>query len=357
MPYQIIQRRAFAKLAGVAVVLAGCAGQPLKTPPPVYPPPPAEPRYIYDTSLRSEQDVSAPTWGDRVLAFIGGGEPSARGFSKPYGIAVKQHRIYVTDTQQRAVLLFDLTAHRLQLLGADGPGSLQKPLGIAISSQNEIYVVDGSAKQVKVFDWDGRFVRALGDKQTLQRPSGIALDPQGKRCYVVDTGGVDSDRHHVVVLDSQQGTVISTIGHRGAGDGEFNLPLQAATDAQGRLYVVDGGNFRVQVFDAQGKFVRAFGGIGHFGGQFSRPKGIALDNADRAYVIDTAFGNFQIFDNTGQLLLHVGDRGTGGGPGQFMLPSSIAVDEDGRVYVVDQFFRKVDIFRPVALTPLQLLAK
>jgi len=337
-----------------AALIAACSHQPVKPPPPVYPPPPAEARFIYDATLRSEGDIHVPTWRERLLGFISGGDAPALGFAKPYGIAVKQQRVFVTDTQQRAVVMFDIAQKRFKLFGAEGPGSLQKPLGIALSNAREIYVVDASAKRVVVFDWEGNFLRYLGDKLALQRPAGIALDPQGTRCYVIDVGGVDSDAHHVVVLDSQTGEVLGRIGKRGSGDGEFNLPLQASVDTQGRLYVVDGGNFRIQIFDATGKFLRTFGSAGRYGGQFSRPKGIAIDAQNHIYVVDTAFGNFQIFDEQGQLLLPVGDRGTGGGPGQFMLPSSVAVDDDGRIYVVDQFFRKVEIIRPIGLTPMVL---
>jgi sugar lactone lactonase YvrE len=113
--------------------------------------------------------------------------------------------------------------------------------------------------------------------------------------------------------------------------------------------VVDGGNFRVQVFSPEGKFLKKFGAMGAQFGQFSRPKGIAVDAEGNVYVADAAFGNFQIFDPNGQLLLFVGSRSNTNAPARYALPAGIHVDEDGRVYMVDQFFRKVDIFRPVRL--------
>jgi len=119
---------------------------------------------------------------------------------------------------------------------------------------------------------------------------------------------------------------------------------------KGELYVVDGGNFRVQVFDPDGRFVKTFGTVGRKSGQFSRPKEIAIDAQGNVYVVDTAFGNFQIFDGEGHLLLDVGSRSNTDAPARFMLPSGIAVDRgDGRVYMVDQFFRKVEVFRPADL--------
>jgi sugar lactone lactonase YvrE len=112
---------------------------------------------------------------------------------------------------------------------------------------------------------------------------------------------------------------------------------------------VDGGNFRVVVFDKEGRYLHSFGSVGRQFGQFARPKEIATDLEGNVYVVDTAFGNFQIFTADGELLLFVGDRSERDAPAKYMLPSGIAVDEDGRVYMVDQWFRKIDVFRPASL--------
>jgi DNA-binding beta-propeller fold protein YncE len=129
----------------------------------------------------------------------------------------------------------------------------------------------------------------------------------------------------------------------------LNLPRDVAVGTDGLLYVVDGGNFRVQVFDSEGKFLRTFGGIGRRTGQFARPKEIAVDRQGNLYIVDTAFANVQIFNPEGQLLLNVAGRGEADAPGKFMLPSGIAVDADGRIYMVDQFYRKLEVFRPAGL--------
>ncbi len=166
---------------------------------------------------------------------------------------------------------------------------------------------------------------------------------------MVDTGGIASSSHHVLIYGTTTNKLIGTIGQRGSQPGEFNLPLQLAIGPDNMLYVVDGGNFRVEAFHADGRYAFSFGSVGHLPGQFARPKGIATDRSGNIYVVDTAFGNFQIFDPQGRLLMFVGERGESGMPGKYMLPAGIDVDEDGRIYVVDQFFRKIDVFRPVSL--------
>jgi sugar lactone lactonase YvrE len=175
------------------------------------------------------------------------------------------------------------------------------------------------------------------------------VNREGTRLYVVDTGGVSNDKHRVQVFDALTGELIKTIGKRGNQPGDFNLPLLAATDGQGNLYVMDSGNFRVQRFSADGEFQHTFGKVGRNLSDFSRPKGIDTDRDGNIYVVDTSFGNFQIFNNEGQLLMFIGDHTEKNEPAKYILPADIEVDEDGRIYVVEQFFRRIDVFRPYQL--------
>ncbi|HHH36937.1 MAG TPA: 6-bladed beta-propeller [Gammaproteobacteria bacterium] len=331
----------------------GCANSPGEKPAhfeaPVYPPPPAKPRFVYERTLIYNDDVEAYTRAMRFKQFALGASRKLRGLVKPFDVAVHRGRIYVTDSVQRRVILFDVPGRRYLEIGAEEPGALAKPLGIDVAPNGDIYVCDITARRVMVYDGEGRFLRAIGNKTQLRRPSDVALNRDGSRAYVVDTGGVDSQEHHVVIYDTATGRKLGIIGRRGNGPGEFNLPVQLTVGRDDMLYVVDGGNFRVQAFDASGRYAFSFGTIGRMPGQFARPKGIAADGEGRLYVVDTAFGNFQIFDPQGRLLMFIGERGQSGLPGKYMLPAGIDVDEDGRIYVVDQFFRKLDIYRPVTL--------
>ncbi len=340
--------RRLATYSALALVLAGCATQGPPAPPaPVFPPPPERARFVYEGTLHTSRDVEQTSFSDKLRQMATGVQTEPTGLAKPYAVVAGKGRVYVSDTQQRAVLMFDLIAHTFKTIGSEGAGVLQKPLGMALSDQGELYVADITAGRVMVYDRDGKFLRAIGDKTSFKRPTGVALDETANRLYVVDTGGIESDDHRVFVFDPKSGAPLGIIGKRGTGEGEFNLPLQAAVAPDGTFYVVDSGNFRVQAFKRDGTFSRLFGSLGRRSGQFSRPKGVATDKQGNVYVVDSAFGNFQVFNSAGDLLLFVGERNTTGGPAAFMLPAGITTDEDGRIYVVDQFFRKVDIFRPV----------
>lgn len=347
---------AILRLAACAftLLLAACASTPPAEPDfdiPVYPPPPAEPRLIWERTLLYNEDVEAATQKQRFIEYATGASRKLKGLVKPFDVAVRQGRVYVSDSVQRLILVFDIAGERFFEIGKEFEGRLAKPLGLTIGRDGTLYVADVTARKVMAYDADGVFLRAIGSPDTLQRPVDVTISPDGSRLYVVDTGGVESDKHVIAVFDSRSGEHLGDIGGRGEAEGEFNLPLQAAVAADGTIYVVDSGNFRVQAFDADGRFQMSFGSVGRFPGQFARPKGIAVDGEGRIYVIDTAFGNFQIFDSDGTLLMYAGERGHAGYPGKYMLPAGIAVDEDGRVYVVDQFFRKVDVFRPVGIGP------
>lgn len=338
------------KLFGL-LLLAACAGTAKRADfvAPVFPPPPDEPRFYYERTIYSTADVTKKEKNADLKRALTGQSDVGEGMTKPYGVAVYHGRVFVSDSAGHVVVAFDIPGQRSFRIGESGEGALTMPLGLDVDGKGNLYVVDASAKQVQMYDKDGKHLRTFGDKRLLSRPSGIAADEKGERIYVVDTGAVTNEKHRIVVFDVQSGKHLFDIGKRGIGEGQFNLPRDVAIGTDGLLYVVDGGNFRVQVFKPDGTFVRTFGSIGRQGGQFSRPKEVAVDPDGNIYVVDSAFGNFQIFNVKGDLLLAVGGRSESDAPAKYMLPSGIAIDGDGRIYMVDQYFRKVDVYRPAKL--------
>lgn len=348
--------RAGVLIAIVAVLLSACASGPPPAPEEnvlVFPDPPEQARFVFERTLRFNENVEQPSTADRWRRLATGAPKEVRGLVKPFDVAAWQGRVYVTDSIQRWVVMFDVPGGRFVEFGKEEPGQLSKPTGIAVTPNGEVLVADTGTQHIMIYDADGRYQRAIGSREQLQRPTDVAVDWARQRVYVVDTGGIESQEHRLVVYDWNTGEFLQTIGTRGEADGQFNLPLQVAVDSDGRVYVTDSGNFRVQSFNADGSFRSAFGTLGRYPGQFARPKGIATDPLGNVYVVDTAFGNFQIFDSDGRLLLFIGRRGDAGRPATYQLPAGIGIDVDGRVYVVDQFFRKIDVFRPASLERLQ----
>jgi len=343
-------------IVGVLLALSACAAptpqsqggdRPQQL---VFPSPPDQPRYYFERSIISSEDVKPREAASKWRSVITGeAQTAGMGMAKPFDVNVCQGRIYVSDSVQNRVFAFDIPRAQFQEIGISGQGTLRKPMGVATDESCNLYVVDASAKKVVRFSALGDYLGGIGLAEQFSRPSHITVSPSGDRIYVVDTGGVDSDMHVIHVFDGISGELLQDIGRRGTRDGELNLPRDVELGPDGRLYVIDGGNFRVQVFETDGTFVRTFGSAGAMYGQFSRPKGIGLDGEGNIYVSDAAFGNFQVFTNQGELLLFVGSRSEQPKPAGYMLPAGLDVDEDGRIYMVDQFFRKLDVYRPAAV--------
>ena len=300
----------------------------------VWPLPPDEPRIRFVDMISSSLDFGKSSGGVSAAFF---GEENIEGFSKPYGVAVdRDGKIYVTDIGR--VFIIDLQQKDYELLGTEaGSGRLAIPIGITVARDGRVFVTDTA--QDRVFVYAGKkFVTALGKTGELQSPSGVALDEARGLIYIVD-----SRKHMVLVYSLKDYTKIREFGQRGGGPEEFNFPTNITVDSDGKVYVVDTANFRIQIFDPDGKYLKTIGALGDSPGSLARPKGIGVDSEGHIYVVDTAFQNFQIFDQEGNVLLFVG--GAGFGPGKFALPAGLAIDAQDRIYVVDQMPATLQIFQ------------
>ncbi|MBD0256708.1 MAG: hypothetical protein ICV83_13400, partial [Cytophagales bacterium] len=168
-------------------------------------------------------------------------------------------------------------------------------------------------------------------------PRGLAVDAQGN-LYVSEGG------NHRVQKFSATGTSVASLGTPGNGNGQFNTPAGIALDAQGNLLVADGGNQRVQRFNASGGFLTVVGGTGAADGQFNNPAGVAVDAQGNVYVTDQANHRVQKFSANGKFLAAFGKEGSGNG--EFKYPAGIALDGQGNLYVADQFNHRIQKLGP-----------
>ena len=141
-------------------------------------------------------------------------------------------------------------------------------------------------------------------------------------------------------------------GSEGSTDGRFLQPRAMTISPQGQVYVADGGNHRIQVFDQAGNFLKAWGGAeGPEPGQLTEPWGIAVSEDGRVYVADTWNHRVQVFDENGNYLSEFGAFANTNGeaqilPGAFWGPRGIALDKEGNVYVADTGNKRVQKFTP-----------
>jgi len=317
------------------LLLNGCA----KTLPPVdlvWPNPPEEPKIRYVRGYSSGNEFGK-TGLDAFRESLFGEDVGGR-LAKPYGVAAdKEGRVYVVDSGQAMVWVFDEQTKKVTYLGTSGQGALKSPIGIAVDARGVVFVSDVTLKRVYGFDPKGKLVLAIGKGEELPRPTGLAIDPATNRLYVSDT-----KLHKIRVYDANTGAFVKEIGDRGTEEGKFNFPTNLFIRGD-KLYVGDTGNFRVQILDLEGKFMKKIGQLGDRLGDLARPKGIGVDSDGHIYVVDAAFDNFQIFNEEGKLLLYIGEAGAG--PGKFWLPAGMYIDERDRIYVADQYNNRVQVFQ------------
>jgi DNA-binding beta-propeller fold protein YncE len=166
------------------------------------------------------------------------------------------------------------------------------------------------------FDLDGRLVANVG-AGLFAWPHGFWVDRDGN-LWVADgpTGtraqeGSAVGKGQQVLKLSPEGRVLMTLGRpgvSGAGPDLFTGPSAVMVDPEGAIYVLDGhgadGNNRVVKFDGSGRYLLEWGttGPGPAAGEMGDPHGIAMDSEGRIFVADRWNVRIQIFDRTGAFL-------------------------------------------------------
>jgi DNA-binding beta-propeller fold protein YncE len=291
---------------------------------------------------RSAADVTGkPSRLKWIVKKIIGLDDASKRMVMPYGIAVDNHgRVLVADTRARVVHVFDAAGKKYRAIRAPDKNPFATPVGVAVDANDNIYVSDSERSRIFVFRPDGKYLREIGaisrDESIFKRSTGIAIDRQRGRLYVVDTIAMQ-----VVVLDLE-GHVLKRIGQRGPQAGQFNYPTQIAVAADGSLWVTDSLNFRVQHFSPEGQALDGFGRVGDDVTEFDKPKGIAVDARGYVLVVEGRNDRVQVYSPDGHMRYYFGQ--TGRAEAQFFLPTGITVDKSGTVYVADSYNSRVEIF-------------
>jgi streptogramin lyase len=269
-------------------------------------------------------------------------------FHYPYGVAVDSNdNIYVTDVYNYRVQKFDSSGGFLLEWGSNGTGEGQfdAPWGVAVDSNDNVYVTDFWNYRVQKFDSSGGFITKWGSFGTgdgqFNNPIGVALD-SNDNIYVSEYSN-----HRVQKFDSSGG-FITKWGTLGTGDGQFNCTQGVAVDSNDNVYVNDFWNHRVQKFDSSGGFITKWGTLGTGDGQFNGAKGLCVDLNGNIFISDYNNHRVQKFDSSGGFITKWGSFGTG--DGQFDDPIGVAIDSNGNIYVADSDNNRIQKFMPIDTT-------
>lgn len=211
-------------------------------------------------------------------------------------------------------------------LPIDGP-KLPSPRSVATGLRDEVVVLDDSGR-VLVFDKDGGLLRRWSMPDvTVGRPEGVVVLDNGE-IVVCDT------HYSRITVFSPEGEVVRSFGKPGRGDGEFIYPVAIAKDPDEHLYIGEyGANDRIQKFTKEGKHLMSFGSFGTGPGQFQRPSGIVWHEG-RVYVADSVNNRIQVFTEEGAFeramgVVHQGE------PVPLHLPYDLVLDHKEQLLVVE----------------------
>jgi DNA-binding beta-propeller fold protein YncE len=133
--------------------------------------------------------------------------------------------------------------------------------------------------------------------------------------------------------------------------GQLNKPSDVSVSKNGLIYVVDGVNNKIKIFDRNGRFVSSFGNKGSGRGEFSQPLGIDIDDSDKIYIADSGNQRVQIFDAAGNFIAQIklpprNDHGAD--------PTDVAVDNvNGKCYISDNDNHRVLAYDLAKLTLIE----
>ncbi|NJN84162.1 MAG: hypothetical protein HC802_19050 [Caldilineaceae bacterium] len=212
----------------------------------------------------------------------------------------------------------DLAAFALYNAEYDGL-PLNVPRSVAVGADGQRVIADSGNHRIVVLDAEGGLLQAFGSHCRLgEEEAGGCVDPDGD-------------------------------GPLALGDGQFFEPWGVAVDDQGRIFVADTWNGRIQVFDEEGRFLRKWGVFSGTNGELGDanllfgPRGLEVTLDGNLLVADTGNKRILKFTPEGELIQQIG----GGGVilGRFEEPVDVAVHPtDGSIYVSDSWNRRIQKF-------------
>jgi prepilin-type N-terminal cleavage/methylation domain-containing protein len=276
--------------------------------------------------------------------------------------------VYVADYLNNNVQVFNTSGTYLSQFGTSGwnNGQFEHAHYLALDSSGNLWATDQDVRMLK-FSSNGTYLTLIGCSSGAScsgsssngsfggnGPVGIAIDSSGN-LWVVDSNNnrveeFSSSGTFINGLGAGYNGISGSIGSSGSSNGQFNGPVGIAIDKSGNLWVTDNGNNRVEELNSSGTFLLGIGAgyqgvggsIGSTGtanGQFNYPDGIAVDSSGNVWVSDYDNSRVQKFNSSGTYLSQLGCASGAcswsGAPGALAAPNAIAIDASGNIWVAN----------------------
>ena len=279
-------------------------------------------------------------------------QPITANLNAPTAVALDAYEnLYVTDVVNNRLLIYDQKGDYSGMLRG-----LSKPISVAADSAGRIFIGNKGRKNVEVYDSGLNLLLKLGSGDgEFTHPDAIAIDCEGK-IYVAD-GKADK-----IKVYNSDGSFSFSFGASGSGNGQFHFPTAIAIDnGAGEIIISDlkiipdwSGPYegaRIQVFGMNGSFKRSFGVFGLGDGMLFRPMGVAVDKDHRVYVTDSYQHVVQVFDDSGAFLGTVYDLNN-----PMRTPLGIAIGASNRLFTTSLIASRVDVYNITSETNADISA-
>lgn len=273
-----------------------------------------------------------------VPHFFNGGPDQRRGEASGVALNSKGH-IYLFQRAEPMLAEYDANGSFVRSLG---DGLFRHPHGLRIDTNDDIWTTDDESHLVLKLSPNGEVLLVLGRRNMsaeaewlFNQPTDVAFGKNGE-VYVAD--GYGNSR---VVKFDREGKFLKAWGRHGSGPGEFNLPHSIVVDREGRVYVGDRENQRIQIFDSEGTYLTQWTGIGY-------PYGLFITPDQHVWMIDGGYDRVVEFSPAGRVLGTFGEPGHG--IGQFAWGHFLAIGADKRLYVADVLNWRFQVFESVSVS-------
>ena len=230
--------------------------------------------------------------------------------------------VVIVDYHNRCVVVLDDKLNLLKLIGqASGNSRLVSPYGVAVTD-NVIAVSDLGSDQVKKYSLQGELLGCHGDKNgQFKQPRGLAFN-NNKLLYIVDGG------NHRVQVFQQDDNFAFSFGNRGNNPGQFQYPVRIAIDPNNNVLVTDHDANCIHLFTHNGQFIQTINS--------DRPWAITI--SPTGYLITSHAGDdnkIRVWSPTYQLINQFGQRGSK--QGEFYGIEGMAIDSSRTIYYVAKY--------------------
>lgn len=312
------------------------------------------------------------------------------GLFSPNGLAIDSSKsLWVGDEEGQALLRFSTDGRILSRFGLGfRPPVLKTPTGLSLDQDGNLLVVDQDNQRIAKYALDGTFLGQINEwlvddanVENFKVPTRIAVGPDG-RIFVADSP------KRAVLAFSSNGEFLQEIGGPNEDDQGLGSPWGLAVDAEGKLYVAERRDDRIQVFDTSGNLERSMEGDG-----LSEPIGVTVDNLGNVYVAEFGengrvlklspeddvlkvydgkeygfdypnqitldpYGNLLVSDQNNHRIVKLSPEGSVlsviGEPGSFFgqlrVPEGAVGLPDGRIFVLDSHNHRIQVFAPTQQT-------